>query len=44
MILIYGECDRRPREAVRTYARRYPEREQLLQFFYEAGLRKNGLG
>jgi len=27
MILIYRECGRRPWEAARTYARRYPERE-----------------
>jgi len=45
MILIYGECGRRPREAARTYARRYPEREQPHYKFFmtlESGLRKNG--
>jgi len=45
MILIYGECGRRPREAARTYARRYPEREQPHYKFFmtlESRLRKNG--
>jgi len=45
MILIYGECDRQPREAARTYARRYPQREQLHYKFFmrlESSLRKNG--
>jgi len=47
MILIYGECGRRPREAARTYACRYPEREQPHYKFFtnlmlESRLRKNG--
>jgi len=45
MILIYGEYGRRSRKSVRTYARRYPEREQPHYKFFmrsESGLRKNG--
>lgn len=45
MVLIYGECGRRPREAARLYARRYPEREQpdfRLFTRLELGLRENG--
>jgi len=39
MILIYEECGRRPRETARTYAHRYPEREQsYYKFFYEVEL------
>jgi len=45
MILMYGECGRRPREAARTYACRYPQREQPHYTFFmrlKSGLRKNG--
>jgi len=45
MILIYGECGRQSRETARTYARRYPEREQSHYKFFmtlESGLQKNG--
>lgn len=45
MVLIYGECGRRPRKAARRYARRYPEREQphfKLFARLESRLRENG--
>jgi len=44
MILIYRECGRWPREAAKTYARRYTEREQPHYKFFmrlESELQKN---
>lgn len=45
MILIYGGCDRRPREAARLYAQRYPRRAKPNHVFFirlESRLRRNG--